>query len=116
METQHIVLSFHAPAHALPPHVIPSEVGRRFFFHHRSCDDVGPRSEESLLFLVFFANRHSPLATSSPKKLCHLKRSAPFALRVFLRSERSPFPSEHFNLQLSTFNFQPSTLSHRHPL
>src|SRR6185437_115932 len=29
---------FHAPAPALPPHVIPSEAGRRFFFHHRSCD------------------------------------------------------------------------------
>lgn len=46
----------------------------------------------------------SPLATSSPKKLCHPKRSAPFALRVFLRSEQSAFSSGHFNFQLSTFN------------
>src|SRR5579859_3767112 len=95
---RYIVPSFHAPAPALPPHVIPSELGRRFFSHHHFCDDVDPRSEESLLFLVFFATRHPPLATSSPKKLCHPRRS-----------EQSAFSSEHFN-------FQSLTLSHRRPL
>src|SRR5579859_5471355 len=94
---RYIVPSFHAPAPALPPHVIPSELGRRFFSHHHFCDDVDPRSEESLLFLVFFATRHPPLATSSLKKLCHPKQS-----------EQSAFSS-------APFNFQPLTLSHRHP-
>lgn len=56
-EESFFVFLFSATRHSALPHtppsttVIPNEVGRRFFFHHRSCDDVGPRSEESSPFL-----------------------------------------------------------------